>query len=140
VQIGTGVPSWSQRFSSGPDVEDRPAGVDSPVGARITATVAPTAGTIGSCSFSRGAETEGWAMADDVHDHIEALVAEEHKLWEHESSGNGSDSDRKRLAEIKVELDRYWDLLRRRRSAAEAGGDPDEVQMRSEGTVEGYLQ
>ncbi|MDX6537419.1 MAG: hypothetical protein QOD37_1760, partial [Gaiellales bacterium] len=80
------------------------------------------------------------AMADEVHNHIEALVAEEHKLWEHESSGNGSDGDRKRLAEIKVELDRYWDLLRRRRSAAEAGGDPDEVQMRSEGTVEGYLQ
>jgi hypothetical protein len=79
-------------------------------------------------------------MAEDVHDHIEALVAEEHKLWARESSGNGSDSDRKRLAEIKVELDRYWDMLRRRRSAAEAGGDPDEVQMRSEGTVEGYLQ
>jgi hypothetical protein len=79
-------------------------------------------------------------MADDVHDHIEALVAEEHKLWEHESSGNGSDSDRKRLAEIKVELDRYWDLLRRRRSSERAGGDPDQVGLRDEGTVENYLQ
>ena len=62
-------------------------------------------------------------MADDeIHTHIEALVAEEHRLWQHESSGNGSDDDRRRLAEIKVELDRYWDLLRRRRSAADAGG------------------
>ena len=30
-------------------------------------------------------------MTDDVHTHIEALVAEEHRLWEHEASGNGSD-------------------------------------------------
>jgi hypothetical protein len=77
---------------------------------------------------------------DEVHTHIEALVAEEHRLWTRESSGNGSDEDRRRLAEIKVELDRYWDLLRRRRSAADSGGDPDEVELRSEGTVEGYLQ
>ena len=42
----------------------------------------------------------------------------------------------RRLAEIKVELDRYWDLLRRRRSAADAGGNPDEVEIRNEGTVE----
>jgi hypothetical protein len=79
-------------------------------------------------------------MAEDVHDHIEALVAEEHRLWARESSGNGSDGDRTRLAEIKVELDRYWDLLRRRRSAEESGGDPEQVDLRSEGTVEGYLQ
>jgi hypothetical protein len=77
---------------------------------------------------------------DEVHTHIEALVAEEHRLWTRESSGNGSDEDRRRLAEIKVELDRYWDLLRRRRSAADSGGDPNEVELRSEGTVEGYLQ
>ena len=63
-------------------------------------------------------------MADEVHDHIEALVAEEHRLWAKESGGNGSDDDRRRLAEIKVELDRYWDLLRRRRSAAPLTGQP----------------
>jgi hypothetical protein len=79
-------------------------------------------------------------MAEDVHAHIEALVAEEHTLWQHESSGNGSEGDRRRLAEIKVELDRYWDLLRRRRSAAAAGENPENVELRSEGTVEGYLQ
>ena len=79
-------------------------------------------------------------MADDVHTHIEELVAEEHRLWEHESGGNAGEGDRRRLAEIKVELDRYWDLLRRRRSAAEAGGNPENEQLRSEGTVEGYIQ
>jgi hypothetical protein len=79
-------------------------------------------------------------MAEDVHTHIEALVAEEHALWERESEGNGSDADSRRLAEIKVELDRYWDLLRRRRAEASAGGNPDKVELRSEGTVEGYLQ
>jgi hypothetical protein len=79
-------------------------------------------------------------MAEDVHAHIEELVAEEHRLWEHESSGNGNEGDRRRLAEIKVELDRYWDLLRRRRSATDSGADPENVELRSEGTVEGYLQ
>ena len=79
-------------------------------------------------------------MADDVHTHIEALVAEEHTLWEHESSGNASEGDRRRLAEIKVELDRYWDLLRRRRAAGTVGADPDQVELRSESIVEGYEQ
>ncbi len=81
-------------------------------------------------------------MADDdaVHTHIEALVAEEHRLWARESAGHGGEAERERLAEIKVELDRYWDLLRRRRSAERTGANPDEVDMRSEGTVEGYLQ
>ena len=79
-------------------------------------------------------------MAEDVHAHIEELVAEEHRLWQHEAGGNAIDGDRRRLAEIKVELDRYWDLLRRRRSVAESGGNPDNVELRSEGTVEGYIQ
>ena len=77
---------------------------------------------------------------DDVHAHIEELVAEEHRLWELEASGNSGDDDRRRLADIKVELDRYWDLLRRRRSSERAGGDPDQVGLRDEGTVENYLQ
>jgi hypothetical protein len=79
-------------------------------------------------------------MAEDVHAHIEALVAEEHRLWEREASGHGDEADRRRLAELEVELDRYWDLLRRRRSAAEAGADPDQLELRSEGTVEDYEQ
>jgi hypothetical protein len=79
-------------------------------------------------------------MEEDVHAHIEELVAEEHRLWNLESSGNGGDDDRRRLAEIKVELDRYWDLLRRRRAAGTVGADPEQVELRSESIVEGYEQ
>ncbi len=79
-------------------------------------------------------------MAEDVHAHIEELVAEEHRLWELEASGKSGEADRDRLAHIKVELDRYWDLLRRRRAAKALGVDEDNVGLRSEQTVENYLQ
>jgi hypothetical protein len=79
-------------------------------------------------------------MAGDPHAHIEELVAEEHRLWELESGGHAREGDRERLEQIKLELDRYWDLLRRRRSSERAGGDPDQVGLRDEGTVENYLQ
>ena len=79
-------------------------------------------------------------MPEDVHAHIEELVAEEHRLWELEASGNAGDTERERLAKIKVDLDRYWDLLRRRRAAGALGADEDNVTLRSEETVENYLQ
>jgi hypothetical protein len=79
-------------------------------------------------------------MAGDPHAHIEELIAEEHRLWELESGGHATDADRERLAQIKVELDRYWDLLRRRRAATAAGADAEDVELRSETTVENYLQ
>ena len=79
-------------------------------------------------------------MAEDIHAHIEELVAEEHRLWELEASGGSGEAESQRLAAIKVELDRYWDLLRRRRAAASVGGDIDDVPLRSEETVENYLQ
>jgi hypothetical protein len=77
---------------------------------------------------------------EDVHGHIEELVAEEHRLWQLESDGNATGADRERLDLVKVELDRYWDLLRRRRAAAAAGVDVENVELRSETTVENYLQ
>ena len=79
-------------------------------------------------------------MSADVHAHIEELVAEEHRLWELEASGNAGVDERRRLDEIKVELDLYWDLLRRRRAASAAGADPESEDLRSETTVENYLQ
>jgi hypothetical protein len=79
-------------------------------------------------------------MSEDVHAHIEELVAEEHRLWELEASGNSGENERHRLAQVKVELDRYWDLLRRRRAASAAGANEDNVELRSEETVENYLQ
>jgi hypothetical protein len=79
-------------------------------------------------------------MPQDVHAHIEELVAEEHRLWELEASGNAGDEERRRLAAIKVDLDRYWDLLRRRRAAGAVGASEDDVELRPTETVENYLQ
>ena len=79
-------------------------------------------------------------MPEDVHAHIEELVAEEHRLWELEASGSSGEVESRRLAEIKVELDRYWDLLRRRRAAAAVGANEDSVELESAQTVENYLQ
>jgi hypothetical protein len=75
-----------------------------------------------------------------VRDQIERLVAEEQQLLER-AAGEGEDSDRHaRLAEIKVELDRCWDLLRQREAREEFDLDPDQASARDEGTVEGYEQ
>ena len=48
-------------------------------------------------------------------------------------------SDRARLAEIKVELNRLWDFLRQRQARRNAGQDPDDAKLRDAGTVENYL-
>lgn len=71
-----------------------------------------------------------------VSDHIEALVAEEHRLLENDP---GTPEHRERLQAVRVELDRYWDLLRQRRSHEEFGLDPDRsTGLRDADTVEGY--
>lgn len=80
-------------------------------------------------------------MADDrgVHECIELLVAEEHRLLEaHGNAGLGPE-EHTRLQQVRVELDRLWDLLRQRRARREAGLDPDGASERSGTTVEGYL-
>jgi uncharacterized protein DUF2630 len=79
-------------------------------------------------------------MAEDVSGHIEELVAEEHRLWGLEESGKATSDERRRLADVRVQLDRYWDLLRRRRAAQNAGADPDSVSITDADTVENYLQ
>ena len=80
-------------------------------------------------------------MGDGViHESIEQLVAEEHELWDREAAGRATEADRQRLAEVKVSLDRCWDLLRQRRALEEFGMDPGVAAVRSEETVEGYEQ
>ena len=54
-----------------------------------------------------------------VFAHIEALVAEEHKLFEEQ--GELDAPKKKRLADIQAELDQYWDVLRQRRALREYG-------------------
>ena len=68
--------------------------------------------------------------SEDILSHISSLVEQEHKLLE---AGNSAELDK-----VQVELDQYWDLLRRRRAAQAYDGDPDEVELRDEETVEGY--
>jgi len=75
-----------------------------------------------------------------IHTSIEELVAEEHELWDREAAGRATDADRQRLGEVKVSLDRCWDLLRQRRALEEFGMDPGVAAVRSEETVEGYEQ
>jgi hypothetical protein len=76
----------------------------------------------------------------DIHDSIEQLVAEEHELWDRQAAGAATEADRQRLQEVKVALDRCWDLLRQRRALEEFGLDPDAAHARSSETVEGYEQ
>jgi hypothetical protein len=79
-----------------------------------------------------------------ITDHIEALVAEEHSLLSRESADSTQDdaleTDRERLSQISIELDRCWDLLRQRRARRDAGQNPDEAQERDANTVERYWQ
>ncbi len=80
-------------------------------------------------------------MADEqVQDHIEQLVAEEHALLARSGTQGLDAADHERLAAVRVELDRYWDLLRQRRAHEEFGQDPDDASLRDEETVEHYEQ
>ncbi len=75
-----------------------------------------------------------------IHGRIEQLVAEEHQLWDRESSGQASEGDRQRMESLKVSLDQCWDLLRQRRAFREEGRNPDDAAARPEGVVENYQQ
>ena len=73
------------------------------------------------------------------HGQIEWLVAEEHGLREVGRAAT------RRLAtasacELKVSLDRMWDVLRERRALRDAERDPDDADLRFADTVEGYEQ
>jgi Protein of unknown function (DUF2630) len=75
-----------------------------------------------------------------LHQRINDLVAEEHRL-ERAHVGQGlSDAEKARMQDLGVQLDRYWDLLRQRDARRNAGYDPDTAQERTGDTVEGYQQ
>jgi hypothetical protein len=75
-----------------------------------------------------------------IHGTIEQLVAEEHELWEREAAGNASETDSRRLQELKVSLDQCWDLLRQRRALRDADLDPEAATVRRPEVVEHYEQ
>jgi len=75
----------------------------------------------------------------DVLDDINELAREEHDLFQKESRGEATESDKERLKDVGVKLDQCWDLLHQRRARRSAGMDPDEAGVRDERTVEGYV-
>jgi hypothetical protein len=69
--------------------------------------------------------------------HINALVKEEERLY---GKSALTEDDTVRLAQLKVELDQCWDLLRQRRALREFGEDPEKAKVRSSKIVENYEQ
>jgi Protein of unknown function (DUF2630) len=80
------------------------------------------------------------ATDQPVLTHIQQLVEEEHRLFEKGEHGTVGEIDRQRLAQVQVELDRCWDLLRQRRALREVGQDPNLAQVRPAQVVENYEQ
>jgi hypothetical protein len=76
----------------------------------------------------------------DVQSHIEELVAAEHTLMEAAEANPLGAEDKAKLADINVQLDRYYDLLRQRRAREEFAQDPESAHLRAGETVEKYLQ
>jgi hypothetical protein len=74
----------------------------------------------------------------ELAEHIDRLVAEEHRLFDR--GGAMTTDERRRLDDLNVQLDRLWDLLRQRRAREEFAQDPDTATERSAETVERYLQ
>ena len=75
-----------------------------------------------------------------IHNSIDQMVSEEHQLWERESAGEASESDRQRMESLRVSLDQCWDLLRQRRARRNAGQDPEGAELRPPDVVERYQQ
>lgn len=72
-----------------------------------------------------------------VRERIQDLVEEEHHLYE---QGSMSDANLRRLADVEIELDQCWDLLRQRRARREMGEDPSQARVRPAEVVENYEQ
>ena len=77
----------------------------------------------------------------DIFERINALSAEEERLFEAAGDGSGlSTDDVERLAAIKIELDRAYDLLHQREAKRAAGLDPSDAETRPADIVESYQQ
>jgi uncharacterized protein DUF2630 len=76
----------------------------------------------------------------DVIARIDRLVEEEKALRQRAEGQGIAEDDQARLQGLEIALDQCWDLLRQRRGLRDRGDDPDEAEVRDEGTVEGYRQ
>ena len=73
----------------------------------------------------------------EILDKIKSLEEQEHTLY---SKDGLSAEERKRAGDLRVELDRYWDLLRQKRALSEFGKNPEKADLRGADTVENYEQ
>jgi hypothetical protein len=71
---------------------------------------------------------------------IDELVEESHTIERDHGRFGLTPEQRRRLAELQVEIDRNWDLLRQRRARRNAGEDPEDAKERPGPVVEGYSQ
>jgi hypothetical protein len=72
-----------------------------------------------------------------VRERIQELVEEEHRFYE---EGTMDAAEHRRLADVEMELDQCWDLLRQRRARREMGEDPSQASVRPVEVVETYEQ
>ena len=78
---------------------------------------------------------------DQITTQIERLETERDALWKREGHDDPTPAaDAGRLDEIRVDLDRLWDLLRQRRALRDSGQNPDLANERAAETVERYWQ
>jgi hypothetical protein len=78
---------------------------------------------------------------EQISEQIERLEHERESLFKRESiEDRARAADAGRLEEIRVDLDRLWDLLRQRRALRGAGQDPNLANERAAETVERYWQ
>jgi hypothetical protein len=78
---------------------------------------------------------------DQISAQIERLEHERESLFKREGTEDPSRAtDAGRLEQIRVDLDRLWDLLRQRRALRNAGQDPNLADERAAETVERYWQ
>jgi len=76
-----------------------------------------------------------------VEAQIEKLEREREDLLKDEGAGPQDEHRHSaRLEEIRVELDRLWDLRRQRQARRDAGEPESWAEERDAGTVEGYQQ
>jgi hypothetical protein len=77
----------------------------------------------------------------DIVKHINELSHEEEALYAAAARDGGLNAaEMDRLEEIKVDLDRTYDLLHQRQARQSAGLDPEGAEERSADVVEGYQQ
>jgi hypothetical protein len=77
----------------------------------------------------------------DIATQTERLETERESLERDESAGMEPERHHAdRLEEIRVELDRLWDLKRQRQALSDAGEPADRASERDADVVEGYEQ